>query len=214
MRKKNMRGNGKKILISILALLLILVIFGNSSRGGILTEILTWLIILAIFSIFISICIWIIKQLLGTKERKKEKTKLENYKEAGLSDSEIDLFRETMSEAKQQILFWDKQQKKHIDLSVIEDVTSGLESSKKLFQLIVKDPQELTKQNKFLYKDLPNMVKLIESYDKLVDVSLKEDENLKETLLLIKTLSSQIAENYQDFLMKDIKIIEKEVQNA
>ena len=46
----------------------------------------------------------------------------------------------------------------------MESVTGGLEASKLLFKHIVQNPTQLTKQNDFLYKDLPNMVKLTEKY--------------------------------------------------
>lgn len=89
-----------------------------------------------------------------------KKENIERYHEAGLSDTDIKIFRENLSEAKENIKTWEKLLKKEDDLQVVESVTGGLEASKQTFKYIVQNPQELTKQNEFLYKDLPNMVKL------------------------------------------------------
>lgn len=175
--------------------------------------------------LFLALLFFLLVRLIigvsGTSEKKDKKNpelnlkkKIKHYKEAGLSDTEIEIFRETMSEAKRQIDIWSKASQERSDLSVIEDVTGGVISAKKTFQFIVQNPQELTKQNTFLYKDLPNMVKLIESHGKLQAVAKQNERDISEILLLIRTLSSQIADNYRGILMRDIKIIEKEVQNG
>ena len=175
-------------------------------------------------AVSILVLILLIKLLVGLSlihkqhQEKNPTTKLKknikNYRDSGLSDSDIKLFRETMGEAKRQIELWSKANQSKTDLSVIEDVTGGLASAKKTFQFIVQNPQELTKQSDFLYKDLPNIVKLIESYDKLKAEPVKNERDLSETLLLLKTLSAQVAENYHEILMKDVKIIGEEVQNG
>ncbi|MDR2975785.1 MAG: 5-bromo-4-chloroindolyl phosphate hydrolysis family protein, partial [Streptococcaceae bacterium] len=93
----------------------------------------------------------------GNSPEIKMKHNMKNYREAGLSDSDIKLFRENMAEAKSHIKAWETACRTITDVSVIEDVTGGLSASKKTFQFIVKNPQELTKQSDFLYKWLPNM---------------------------------------------------------
>ncbi|MDR2976807.1 MAG: 5-bromo-4-chloroindolyl phosphate hydrolysis family protein, partial [Streptococcaceae bacterium] len=60
----------------------------------------------------------------------------------------------------------------------------------------------------------PNMTKLIESYQRLQQEAIKSEADLSETLLLMKTLSNQVAENYHNILMTDVKIIGKEVENG
>lgn len=179
------------------------------------------------FAISLIVVIFLIKMVVGLtimgRQKSREhgnspeiklKRNMKNYRESGLSDSDIKLFRETMAEAKKHIKYWESACKSITDVSVIEDVTGGLSAAKKTFQFIVKNPQELTKQNNFLYKYLPNMTKLIESYQKLQSEAVKSDEDLSEALLLMKTLSSQVAENYHEILMADVKIIGKEVENG
>ncbi len=142
------------------------------------------------------------------------KVNMERYRESGLSDSDIKIFRENLAEAKTNIETWEKNMKKNDDLQVVESVTGGLESSKLTFKYIVQNPQELTKQSEFLYKDLPNMVKLSDKFLEMKKQSVKTDDisrDLDETLLLIKTLSTNISKNYHDILMDDVNVIKHEV---
>ncbi|MFC4652311.1 5-bromo-4-chloroindolyl phosphate hydrolysis family protein [Lactococcus nasutitermitis] len=143
-----------------------------------------------------------------------KKENIERYHDAGLSDSDIKIFRENLAEAKSNIETWEKNLKKNDDLQVVESVTGGLDASKHTFKYIVQNPQELTKQNDFLYKDLPNMVKLTDKYLEMKKQSVKTEDierDLDETLLLIKTLSSHISKNYHEILMDDVNIIKHEV---
>ncbi len=104
--------------------------------------------------------------------------------------------------------------KKEDDLQVVESVTGGLDASKHTFKYIVQNPQELTKQNEFLYKDLPNMVKLSEKFIEMKKQSVRTEDinrDLDETLLLIKTLSNSISKNYHEILMDDVNVIKHQV---
>ncbi len=142
------------------------------------------------------------------------KGNIERYHEAGLSDSDIKIFRENLAEAKDSIETWEAKIKKDDDLQVVESVTGGLDASKQTFKYIVQHPQELTKQNDFLYKDLPNMVKLTEKYLDMKTQAVRTEEikrDLDETLLLIKTLSHSISKNYHEILMDDVNVIKQQV---
>lgn len=142
------------------------------------------------------------------------KGNIERYHEAGLSDSDIKIFRENLAEAKDSIETWEAKIKKDDDLQVVESVTGGLDASKQTFKYIVQHPQELTKQNDFLYKDLPNMVKLTEKYLDMKKQAVRTEEikrDLDETLLLIKTLSHSISKNYHEILMDEVNVIKQQV---
>ncbi len=190
----------------------------SGGRWGFVTTILglifVFLLIKLVFGIFFM-----------SKNRREEggykdktmnlKDNIERYHEAGLSDNDIKIFRENLAEAKKNIETWENQLKKNDDLQVVESVTGGLEASKHTFKYIVQNPQELTKQNEFLYKDLPNMVKLTEKYIEMKKQAVKTEEiqrDLDETLLLIKTLSGNISKNYHEILMDDVNIIKHEVK--
>lgn len=169
----------------------------------------------AIFHLFAGIFISRKDRKTGMSDKSfATKNHTARYKAAGLSENDITIFRDTMSEAKKNILAWENNMKKNEDLEMVESVTKGLESAKSTFKYIVSNPNQLTKQNDFLYKDLPNMVKLTEKYLEMKAQSVKFDQakrDMDETLLLIKTLSGQIAKNYHEILMEDVKIIKNEV---
>ena len=142
------------------------------------------------------------------------KDKLARYHEAGLSDSDIKIFRENLAEAKENIETWQANLRKEDDLQVVESVTGGLDAAKQTFKHIVQHPQELTKQNDFLYKHLPNMVKLTEKYVEMKKQTVRTEEmqrDLDETLLLVKTLSAKLSKKYHDILMDDVNVIKHQV---
>ncbi|MCI3870965.1 5-bromo-4-chloroindolyl phosphate hydrolysis family protein [Lactococcus petauri] len=168
------------------------------------------------------VALWLIS-LMRNKSNKKNKTakkpprkeNIQRYQEAGLSESDIEIFRDTLADAKENIEKWEVNTKKNDELQVVESVTGGLEASKLLFKHIVQNPTQLTKQNDFLYKDLPNMVKLTEKYLEMQKQSVKSDEvsrDMDETLLLIKTLATNISKNYHEVLMDDVNVIKHEVK--
>nr|UKS68926.1 5-bromo-4-chloroindolyl phosphate hydrolase [Lactococcus garvieae] len=172
--------------------------------------------------IILLVALWLIS-LMRNKTNKKNKTakkpprkeNIQRYQEAGLSESDIEIFRDTLADAKENIEKWEANTKKNEELEVVESVTGGLESSKLLFKHIVQNPTQLTKQNDFLYKDLPNMVKLTEKYLEMQKQSVKSEEvsrDMDETLLLIKTLATNISKNYHEILMDDVNVIKHEVK--
>lgn len=159
--------------------------------------------------IILLVALWLIS-LMRNKTNKKNKTakkpprkeNIQRYQEAGLSESDIEIFRDTLADAKENIEKWEANTKKNEELEVVESVTGGLESSKLLFKHIVQNPTQLTKQNDFLYKDLPNMVKLTEKYLEMQKQSVKSEEvsrDMDETLLLIKTLATNISKIIMKF---------------
>ncbi|WP_338147170.1 MULTISPECIES: 5-bromo-4-chloroindolyl phosphate hydrolysis family protein [Lactococcus] len=168
------------------------------------------------------VALWLIS-LLRRKSIKKDKPpkkparkeNIQRYQEAGLSESDIEIFRDTLADAKENIEKWEANTKRSDELEVVDSVTGGIEASKLLFKYIVQNPTQLTKQNEFLYKDLPNMVKLTEKYIEMQKQSVKSQEikrDMDETLLLIKTLSANISKNYHDILMDDVNVIKHEVK--
>ncbi|GBG97248.1 5-bromo-4-chloroindolyl phosphate hydrolysis family protein [Lactococcus termiticola] len=170
------------------------------------------ILILVIIKLIIGISI-----MLKNKQKKEEVLSKENearYREAGLSDSDIEIFRSTMRDAKGHIMAWESRLKLDEDIEMVEQVSGGLEASKQTFKYIVRHPKELTSQNDFLYKELPNMEKLTEQYiemKKQKQMTAEMERDLNETLLLIKSLSQRLSKNYHEVLMDDVKIIKEEM---
>src|SRR5699024_9656970 len=99
------------------------------------------------------VALWLIS-LMKNKSNKKNKTakkpprkeNIQRYQEAGISESDIEIFRDTLADAKENIEKWETNTKKNDELEVVESVTGGLEASKLLFKHIVQNPTQLTKQ--------------------------------------------------------------------
>ena len=161
--------------------------------------------------IVVVLILWLIHDY---KKSKKNPNLIETYHEKGLSDQDITIFRETMQDAKIQIKSWETAVKHDSELQIIENVTGGLKSAKKLFQLIVKRPKMALTNHDFLYTQLPTMVELTETYDDVKSVD-KLDQNLKiESQKVIRKLSEKIAKTYELEISDDIENIKNEVENG
>lgn len=119
-----------------------------------------------------------------------------------------------MQDAKDQIKQWEIAVKEDAALQVIEQVTGGLDSAKKLFQLIVKRPKIALSNNDFLYKHLPTMLDLIETYQNIKAVDKLDQALLVDSQKVIRALSEKIAGLYAHTVSDDIETIKNEVENG
>ena len=140
--------------------------------------------------IVVLLIIWLIHDY---KNDKKNPKLIKTYHKAGLSDQDIVIFRQTMQDAKNQIKQWEIAVKEDAALQVIEQVTGGLDSAKKLFQLIVKRPKIALSNNEFLYKHLALLV---------------------DSQKVIRVLSEKVAGLYALTVSDDIETIKNEVENG
>ena len=131
-----------------------------------------------------------------------------------MSDQDIVIFRQTMQDAKNQIKQWEIAVKEDAALQVIEQVTGGLDSAKKLFQLIVKRPKIALSNNEFLYKHLPTMLDLIETYQNIKAVDKLDQALLVDSQKVIRALSEKIAGLSAHTVSDDIETIKNEVENG
>ncbi|MDN5983172.1 MAG: 5-bromo-4-chloroindolyl phosphate hydrolysis family protein, partial [Lactococcus sp.] len=145
---------------------------------------------------------------------KKNPKLIKTYHKAGLSDQDIVIFRQTMQDAKDQIKQWEIAVKEDAALQVIEQVTGGLDSAKKLFQLIVKRPKIALSNNEFLYKHLPTMLDLIETYQNIKAVDKLDQALLVDSQKVIRVLSEKVAGLYALTVSDDIETIKNEVENG
>lgn len=161
--------------------------------------------------VVILLCLWLAYNY--NKEKKNPKL-IKSYHEKGLSDKDITIFRQIMNEAKNQIKHWQDAVKHDQELQIIESIAGGLASAKKIFQIIVKEPDSALSNNDFLYKDLPNMVELLDTYNNLKSVDKIDQELLIESQKVIKQLSKKIASRYTLTLSADIDKVKSEVENG
>jgi 5-bromo-4-chloroindolyl phosphate hydrolysis protein len=155
------------------------------------------------------------KQTTGAPKLTNDK--LEHYKEAGLSESDIKVFRDTMAKAREDVKKWEANVQLNSKLTAIDLRTEGVKGAKAMFKELVKEPNRLTEASEFLYKHLPNMVELSDKYIEISAHEIKNKETydtLDKSANVIEVLSNQIAKDYTDFVKNDIDDMDIEVKLA
>lgn len=168
-------------------------------------------LIIILIVIVVLLCLWLVYDY--NKEKKNPKL-IKSYHEKGLSDKDITIFRQTMNEAKTQIKVWDLAVKSDQELQIIESISGGLASAKKMFQFIVNEPSSALSNHDFLYKDLPTMVELLDTYNNLKAVDKCDQDLLIESQKVIKQLSEKVANKYALTLSANIEKVKSEVENG
>ena len=155
---------------------------------------------------------------IGLKGRKVEanpnvlpiltKEKEAHYLKSGMSPSEIELFRETMNQTKQQIEHLQKNINRSNKLKAIDLRHDALRASKALFKELVKEPTKL---------HLPNMVDLTDKFIEINEHEIKSRETyekIEESTQIIEQMASLIAKDYQQFVADDLDDLDIELSIA
>lgn len=145
------------------------------------------------------------------------RAKEQHYHKLGLSDSEIELFRDTMNQAKIQIDQLQKNVMANSKLKALDLRRDYLKVSKALFKEIVKSPTRLPDANLFLYTHLPNLVDLTNKYVEINNHEIKDKEayeRLEEGIQVIDQLTELIIRDYQDFVADDFEDMDIEINMA
>ena len=164
---------------------------------------------------------------IGLKGRKVEanpnvlpiltKEKEAHYLKSGMSPSEIELFRETMNQTKQQIEHLQKNINRSNKLKAIDLHHDALRASKALFKELVKEPTKLHSASHFLYTHLPNMVDLTDKFIEINEHEIKSRETyekIEESTQIIEQMASLIAKDYQQFVADDLDDLDIELSIA
>ncbi|MEG0372362.1 MAG: 5-bromo-4-chloroindolyl phosphate hydrolysis family protein [Enterococcus sp.] len=158
-----------------------------------------------------------------TGSRKKEyvpfltKEKEAYYKQNGMSESEIELFRETMNLSKQQVLRLQQNVQKSAKLKAIDLRHDTLKAAKALFKELVKEPTRLPEASQFLYTHLPNIVDLTDHYVEINSHEVKSKEvygKLEESAQIIDQMADLIVKDYQQFVSGDLEDMDVELSIA
>ncbi|MGM0174681.1 5-bromo-4-chloroindolyl phosphate hydrolysis family protein [Enterococcus sp. DIV0800] len=158
-----------------------------------------------------------------TGSRKKEeipfltKEKEAYYKKNGMSESEIELFRETMNLSKQQVLRLQQNIQKSAKLKAIDLRHDTLKAAKALFKELVKEPTRLPEASQFLYTHLPNIVDLTDHYVEINSHEVKSKEvygKLEESAQIIDQMADLIVKDYHQFVSEDLEDMDVEISIA
>lgn len=139
------------------------------------------------------------------------------YKTVGMSEREIELFRETMNLSKQQIFRLQHNIQKNAKLKAIDLRHDTLKAAKALFKELVKDPKRLPEASQFLYTHLPNIVDLTDNYVEINGHEVKTKEvygKLEESAQIIDQMADLIVKDYQQFVAEDLDEMDVEISIA
>jgi 5-bromo-4-chloroindolyl phosphate hydrolysis protein len=145
------------------------------------------------------------------------KEKESHYAQLGMSNSEIELFRNTMNHAKQHIVKLQENMNGTAKLKAIDLRQNTVKASKALFKELTKDPTKLHSASHFLYTHLPNMVDLTNKYIEINNHELKNKqtyEKLEESAQIIDQVAALIAQDYQKFVEDDLEELDVELTVA
>lgn len=152
-------------------------------------------------------------QEIPTLSKKRE----ESYLASGMTPREIEIFRETLFQTKQQIDCLQKNIQDNAKLKAIDLRHDTLKAAKALFKELVKDPIRLHDASHFLYTHLPNMVDLTNKYIEINQHEVKSRETyekMEESVQIIDQLAALITSDYQNFVSDDLDDLDVELSIA
>ncbi|WP_125766563.1 5-bromo-4-chloroindolyl phosphate hydrolysis family protein [Lapidilactobacillus wuchangensis] len=135
------------------------------------------------------------------------KKMLTHYQQSGLSDAEIKVFRDTMADAKKEIVTLDTTMQQVPKLRAINLNHDTINLSKALFAALVKEPDRLQEAAPFLYKHLPTSVQIAKKYEEISHHELKTSDTyavMDRSVEMLAALSEQIKHDYLDFVSEDV----------
>ncbi len=153
------------------------------------------------------------KTVLKSVTNKRKKL----YESKGLSSEDIDFFRQTMNNAKNQILQLEENINQTGKLRAIANRYDTLNLIKILFKDIVNEPDRLHEVDQFLYVHLPSLTELTNKYVQINQHKAKSKQTfdvLDKSARTIDKMCLEISEDYLLFRSRDIKDLANEVELA
>lgn len=139
------------------------------------------------------------------------------YLSKGLSNEDIGFFRETMNNAKNQILELEENIEQTGKLRAIANRYDTLNLVKILFKDIVNEPHRLHEVDQFLYVHLPSLTELTNKYVQINQHKAKSKQTfdvLDQSAETIDEMCQQISKDYLLFRSRDINDLANEVELA
>lgn len=158
--------------------------------------------------VIIGLAIWGGSRIYTNHKIKKEfNDRQKKYKETHqLSDQDLELFKKTMGEIKNQILELEAATNKNKDLKKIEHTESGIKSAKEIFLELMAEPNDLTKYGDFIYKKLPSMLDACTRLNKIEETGLNSKEIRESVTSILETvtfISASITDEYERIVKED-----------
>lgn len=149
----------------------------------------------------------IIAGVVGYRNREKFKLiigyrqGIRNYKKKHhLSKSDLNLFKETMGVAKNQIIEWEELVKNSNNLRDNTEIKTAIQSAEEIFKRLMEYPNEMTEFNDFLYVKLPDVLSATKRYESIESSSIDTHEikeSMKSILLSLVFICESITDDYE-----------------
>ncbi|MEG0254689.1 MAG: 5-bromo-4-chloroindolyl phosphate hydrolysis family protein [Vagococcus sp.] len=217
-----MKNNRKSKLRNIVVVILALIVINFIVDAG--SGLLNFAVSAALFVAIVYASCLLFKMIFSNKSEKATrempqltKEKVDHYSEFGMSEQEIEFFRETMATAKQNIAELENNMNEVAKLKAINLRYDTLKASKAMFKEIVKEPNKLHQSDRFLYNHLPNLVELTSKYVEINNHELKNKNTfdaLNQSAEAIEEVSQLIVKDYSDFVSDDLDDLDVEISIA
>lgn len=202
------------LMLTIITVIFIFGILGTLNIDSPISAIIGIAVGFGLYSIFL--------KRQGTTKKKKDLRPVSDkretfYKSKGLSDEDITFFRDTMNNAKKQILQVERNMNNAGKLKAIANRNDTLHLIKVMFKDIVNEPDRLHEVDQFLYIHLPSLADLTEKYVTINQHQAKRKQTfdvLEKSAGTIDEMCQQIAEDYIKFRSADISDLTNEVELA
>ena len=142
---------------------------------------------------------------------------LAHYQAVGMSNEEINFFRETMQLAEGQVKEVATNLQALPKLRAIDLNHDTVKTTQALFKAIVKEPQKLHNASDFLYRHLPSLTELSRKFIEISQHDVKTADTyavLDKSAEAIAALSQQIQTDYTEFVADDLADLDTEVSVA
>ncbi len=150
-------------------------------------------------------------------DRPMSKSLAEHYEEAGLSESEVNVFRDTMAAASKHIHQLETTVRDTVELQDILNEHDTLNVIHAYFKAIVNEPKRMTEAAPFLYEQLPNLADLTHKYTIITRHEVKTADTylvLNQAKDALSKLSATIRDEYTTFVRDDIEDLDTAVTLA
>ena len=143
--------------------------------------------------------------------------KVQHYRQAGLSDQEIQVLREQLATAKPQIQSIEQEFNQNAKLRTLEVRYNTVKVCQNYFKDIVNQPKRLVEASDFLYKYLPSLEDILKKYNEINGHVAKNKQTymiLEKSAATIEKLCQSINDAYVNFHQEDLKAMEDELYVA
>ncbi|MFD1392978.1 5-bromo-4-chloroindolyl phosphate hydrolysis family protein [Lacticaseibacillus jixianensis] len=140
-----------------------------------------------------------------------------HYADSGLTASEINLFRETMDQAADQIHEFEAIADRVAKIKAIATNADLFDIMHAYFKAIVQTPKKLGAAGHFIYEQLPNLLSIAQKYEAITHHEVKTQDTydvLTTAGNTLQGLADTIRGGYQEFVESDIDELEADLDLA